>query len=231
MKKTVDTNLGITIILIISSLFLVCDFFYIGNELGWDLGFNSNSSNSIDNNIDNNNAVTEDFYEADDDILILGNEMYDKAGKFLFHPEFDVLSDDNGDVKFIKSETGEFVQTSNWQKGIYFKVVSGIDEYKNLFTDNFLNTIFVSSNGEYFSDVTPSGGRGTNIYYIDTVLSIVSHDDNRIVYEAKSYYYNNGDDMINRIPMSDSNCDVKTNTFEMIKENDVWKVSEFTLAY
>ena len=226
LKKNVDTNLGITILLMVSSLLVIFDFIYIGNELGWDLGFNSKNDNSGSNVF----VGEEELYKTEDDILLLGNEMYDRASRFSFHPEFVVLSDDNGDVKFIKSDSGEFVVTDDWQQGIFFKVVSGIDEYKNLFTENMLNKMFIYSDDEYYSDMTPSGGRGANIYYKDTILSIVLHDDNRIVYDAKSYYID-GEEVDNSVSMDDSNSEIKTNTFELIKENGIWKVNDFTLAY
>lgn len=226
-KKNVDTNLGITILLMVSAIFVLVDFIYIGNELGYDFGFDRKNNNSDSNIV----VGEEELYKTEDDILLLGNEMYDRASRFSFHPEFVVLSDDNGDVKFIKSDSGEFVVTDDWQQGIFFKVVSGIDEYKNLFTENMLNKMFIYSNGDYYSDMTPSGGRGENIYYIETILSIVSSSDSEIVYKADSYYYTDDDDMTNRMPKTESNSEVKTNAFKLVKENDIWKVSEFTLAY
>lgn len=226
LKKNVDTNLGITILLMVSAIFVLIDFIYIGNELGYDFGFKSKKSDDSSFVIE-----TEDIVMDDDYILLMGNEMYDKASRLMFHPNFGVLSDENGDVKFIKSETGEFVQTSDWQQGIYFKVVSGIEEYESFLASELFNKTFSSYNGEFYSDVTPSGGRGANIYYIDTILSIVSNSDTEIVYNADSYYYTGNDNMLDGMPKSDSNSEVKTNTFKIVKENDIWKVSDFTLAY
>lgn len=225
LKKNIDTNLGITILLMFSALLVLADFIYIGNELGNDLGFKkkSNTTSFV--------IETEDNTLTEDRILLMGNEMYDRVSRLLFHPEFGVLTDDDGDVKFIKSESGEFVQTSEWQQGIYFKVVSGIEEYQNVLADDLFNRTFASYNGEFYSDVTPSGGRGGNIYYIETVLSLVSSSDSEIVYSADSYYYTDNDDMLNGMPKSDSNSEVKKNVFKLVKENDNWKVSEFTLAY
>ena len=61
MKKNVDTNLGITIILVISALFVICDFIYIGNELGWDLGFKSRkNSNNVVEKIDVGTQIISD---------------------------------------------------------------------------------------------------------------------------------------------------------------------------
>lgn len=227
-KKNVDTNLGITIILMFSALLIIFSFLIMGYELGWDFGYPKRGSKTVIND------KTDNYNEkkmTDEEALIIGNELYEKASKLSFHPNFTVLSNDGEDVKYVKDENGNFVVSDEWGQGIYFKVVEGIDEYKNLFSENLLLNMFSLNNGEYYSSITPSGGRGSNIYYADTVLSVLSVNENEIVFNADSYYYINYEDVLNNVSKDETDCDVKSNVFKLIKDNDVWKVDVFTLAY
>lgn len=58
-KKNINTNLGITIILVFAALFTIVDFYIVGSELD-GYPFNELSGNTNSNTINNNNPVIED---------------------------------------------------------------------------------------------------------------------------------------------------------------------------
>ena len=58
-KKNINTNLGITIILVFAALFTIIDFYIVGSELD-GYPFNELSGNTNSNTINNNNPVIED---------------------------------------------------------------------------------------------------------------------------------------------------------------------------
>lgn len=58
-KKKVDTNLGITIILVFAALFTIVDFYIVGSELD-GYPFNELSNNVVDNSSVNDDTVVED---------------------------------------------------------------------------------------------------------------------------------------------------------------------------
>ena len=58
-KKNINTNLGITIILVFSALFVIIDFYVIGAYMD-GYPFNELSGNTNSNTINNNNPVIED---------------------------------------------------------------------------------------------------------------------------------------------------------------------------
>lgn len=64
-KKKVDTNLGITIILVFAALFTIVDFYIVGSELD-GYPFNELSNNVVDNSSVNDDTVVEDKEDADE---------------------------------------------------------------------------------------------------------------------------------------------------------------------
>lgn len=66
------------------------------------------------------------------------------------------------------------------------------------------------------------GGRGSNIYYQDTDLELISYEGNTAVFNAISHYTD---------PETGEPQEDKINTFTIINCDGVWKTSEFTLPY
>lgn len=105
LKKNVDTNLGITILLMVSAIFVLIDFIYIGNELGWDLGYPKNNSNYksevlIDNNsiVDDDNMIDVTEKENSEYLLQVYNSRYKKNVDSIFkfdQYKFHIIVDKN----------------------------------------------------------------------------------------------------------------------------------------
>lgn len=95
------------------------------------------------------------------------------------------------------------------------------DEYCEVFAEiapEFSEKYFEENGKVYCRD----GGRGGNIYYKGTELILVSSDDNKASFTAVSHYAD---------PETNEPMDSRSYDFEMIKDNEVWKTSVFTLPY
>lgn len=224
-KKNVNTNLGITILLMAGTILVLAFFLVMSYELNDGFLFTRKTD---DTNIPSSEGVIDIM--DNDTALEIGNEKYVLACDLLFHPIFTVETDNNSDVKYIL-DNDNFVVTSEWQKGIYFKVSSGIEFYTNIFSNNMMNQLFKYSNGNYYSDTTPSGGRGKRIDYISTDLNVVEISDNSILFDAVSSYYTNTDDIINDVSIEDAEIKTESNLFEIVLNNGEWKVNNFTIPY
>jgi len=84
-KKSINTNLGITIILMFSALLVICSFLIIGYELNWDFGYPKGNSNYkseilIDDNsiVDDDNMIDVTKNENSDYLLQVYNSRYKK---------------------------------------------------------------------------------------------------------------------------------------------------------
>lgn len=231
-KKNVNTNLGITIILVFAALFVIIDFYVICSHID-GYPFNELSGNTTNNTINENNTfIKEDVVDIIDEAtaIKIGNEKYNLASDLLFYPGFTVETDNDSDVKYI-IDNNIFVVTSEWQQGIYFKVFSGIEKYLDVFSGDMMNQLFEYSNGAYYSDMTPSGGRGKRIDYISTELKVIEITDNSLLFDAVSSYYANTEDMINGVSVDDAEIVTESNLFELVLNNGEWKVNNFTIPY
>ena len=248
-KKNVDTNLGITIILVFAALFTIVDFYVIGSELD-GYPFNDLSDSVVYNDESNNtNTVVEDnkIYDSEllseEEALKIGNELYKKAGEIFIRRggsiEMENVSDDiRGSVGYKKNDDNSFSRVDDnsffYNNKDYYRyvklVISDVTDIlsSKLFIDFCNDFEIIKYNNEYFRI---EGDRGSNMLYGGTELNVISISNDKIVYDAVSSYYLNADDVFNHVSISEAQIEKKNNKFELILENGSWKVNEFTMPY
>ena len=218
MNKDVNTNVGILIFLMSAIILVLADFVVIGHEL-----YNKHSINDekiIYKNVENNSDIL-----TDQEAIAIGNELYDKVSLVFIHRGIDVEEN----VYYRKNTDGSFVVSTEFDNDnpAYEKLI--INNVKELLTEKLFNEFCVmydifEYNGDYYR---VGASRGRDESYIDTKLEVVSITENIISFKAISSYYVNLAERQN----PDAQIEYKNNIFSLFKENNSWKVSEFTLAY
>ena len=178
---------------------------------------------------------------ANEEALYIGNDLYNKITEVYIHHGGNVEKNvnSNGDVKLIyykKNDDGSFsVSESNNFNGTreipYVKLI--INDFRFIISDDmfsdFCSEFSISEyDGNYYR---ADGDRGSIFGYAGTELKVVSISNEKLVFDAVSSYYMNYEDAVNSVPISEAQIQTKTNKFELIFENGIWKVNKFTMAY
>ena len=80
----------------------------------------------------------------------------------------------------------------------------------------------ISVNNSYYTE-EEAEAKGTDITYVKTLdLGVISIDEEKIIFQSISEYDNDEDG---------ENTYIKVYYFTIVKKNDSWLVSEFTLPY
>lgn len=145
------------------------------------------------------------------DIQQIGEELYDKAchtiWSYVFDCPYELDYEDTYEnaVRVVGKDS----------------LADVLEDYNKVFTGDRpeLQEKYISTqNALYCYD----GGRGANIYYQDTNLELVSFEGDTAVFNAVSHYA----DPETFEPMED-----EVYTFVIVRTNDEWRVSDFTLPY
>ena len=241
-KKNIDTNLGITIILVFAALFTIIDFYIVGSELD-GYPFNDLSDEVV---IEDKDTVVEDDNKGDvllsnEEALTIGNELYEKVGKiYINHGGLvetynsdgvnkPVYYNENSDGSFSRVDYSFFYD--NKDSYPYLKLV--ISDVKNILSnDKFDDFCLEFSIVKYLDNYyRVDGDRGSNLLYGGTQLKVVSISKDKIVFDADAYYYINSEDALNSVPLFETESEIKSNIFELTYENETWKVNEFVMPY
>lgn len=231
-KQKIDTNLGITIILIFAALFTIIDFYVVGAHIdGYPFDdFNRNTENKVDEG----KGVA---LLSEEEAIEIGKELYDKASEVYIHRGYEEEPNNSGQAIFyIKNSDGSFSLAGtdyfyNNKEYPYEKLA--VDKIKKVLSDdNFKYFCSKFSIEEYQGDYYKiAGDRGSNMMYTGTELKTVSISKNKIVFNAVSTYLLNFEDAFSDIPVSELKTESKSEEFEIVLENGFWRVNTFTLAY
>lgn len=226
-KQKVDTNLGITVILVFAALFTIIDFYVVGAHLD-GYPFNDFSSSEEGKSV----ALL-----SEEEAIEIGKELYDKASEVYIHRGYEEEPNNSGQAIFyIKNSDGSFSIAGtdyfyNNKEYPYEKLA--VDKIKKVLSDDnfkyFCSKFSIEEyQGEYYKI---AGDRGSDMTYTGTELKIVSISENKIVFNAVSTYLLNFEDAFSDIPVSELETESKSEEFEIVLENGSWKVNAFTLAY
>lgn len=167
------------------------------------------NSISIENDIENEVATSDDNIISNDEAYELGKDMYNKIVNFSY-------------------EEGE----SNAEDGM--SEILNISELKKITTEDVFKTYLTEAeiavekadDGSYWN----VGARGTDISYLDYwTIEVKNISENKINYEVTEFYVKNSEDYGKDISeLNNDELIMETNKFALVKENSIWKVSEFT---
>jgi hypothetical protein len=148
------------------------------------------------------------------DVSAIAQAQFEKSCKvqwdFLVNCPYNLdYSVENGDGKY--RITDESIKTVDDVVNKYCEVFETVDSaiYEK-YSDG--------ADGVYCLD----GGRGSNIFYVDTTLEFVSQSDTEAVFKAVSHYADSE---------TGEQEDDKINDFVMVNVDGVWKTRTFTLPY
>lgn len=232
-KKNVNTNLGITLILIFAALFTIIDFYVIGSHID-GYPFNDISGNTVnsDANVDEKVNDENDKLLSEDEALKIGNDLFEKMGEYSIERGPKEFDSNEKIVGYIKNDDGSFSTVDNSNGlALYFKLDK--DKLGLIATEDYIMDYcnindFVLYNGEYYGI---SGDRGSNISYIDTKLEVIQNFNDSIVFNAISAYFTDFSYHEGLLSMEEAPKEYKTNTFRIVKEAGEWKISEFHEVY
>lgn len=186
------------IIIVLLSIILIIVLIFVGYFV-WK------SNHKIEEQTSNNNnaiMTNEEAYE-------LGKKMYDKIVNFSYKEGKHNSTNGMSEILNI-SELKEFTTENVLQK--YLKTTETAVEKSN--------------DGSYWG----IGGRGTDISYLNHwTIKVINISENEIKYEVTESYikdFENYEKSINEL--NPDEIENKTNKFTIIKENNIWKISEFT---
>lgn len=232
-KKDVNTNLGITIILVFAALFTIVDFYVIGAHMD---GYPFNDINGTvagDKKVVENNDVVEeeDVIEEEDvvdktilseeEALNIGDELYKKASQSYYG-----IYEKKGDgleYAYYSKLQDDFFQSD--ELGHYRKLL--LDDMRKVFSSEMFDNLYyiknayyiVGSDNNYYMEALSVGGNPT---YIDSKLSIIDIHSDVIMFNVSSYY---------NVEDYDDLDEIRESKFSIKKENGEWKVSNFTLPF
>lgn len=231
-KQKIDTNLGITVILVFAALFTIVGFYVVGAHID-GYPFDEFSRNT-EGKADESKGVA---LLSEEEAMKIGEELYDKASAIYFHRGYEEEPNDSGQAIFyIKNSDGSFSAADtdyfyNTNEYPYEKLA--VDKIKKVLSnDNFKYFCSKFEIEEYQGDYYKIGGdRGSDLMYTGTELKIVSISENKIVFNAISTYLLKFEDAFGDVPVSELETEDKSEEFEIILENGSWKVNSFILAY
>lgn len=228
MKRTSKIILGLSIVLVIILIGgLVVGFIkdreYLNNKISelQNKILNVTDTECIIEKNDSENNLIKNEVLSESEALKLGNEMYKKAEESYNG----LLLDVDHNKKFLGKDLG----WNNKEEGIYYCKVSkdSINKLTNILTDTALKDCLdkqgiICIDNNYYTDDCASA-KGGDITYVKTLgLGVVSIDEEEIIFQSISEYDNDEDG---------ENTYIKSYYFTLVKNNDSWLVSEFTLPY
>ena len=190
------------------------------------------------NKHDNNAA----YSLTEEEALIIGNELFERVGSIYLHRGGSVEKkvDHNGNIQLVfyrKNADGSIiVSDSNNYSGKnddvpYVRLI--VDDILEILSKKLFNEFCKEFNIFKYNDsyYKVDGDRGSVFGYIGTELKFLSASKNKLLFNAVSSYYLNSDDVIKEVPISDAEIESRTNIFELIYEDNSWKVNKFTMPY
>lgn len=197
-----------------------------------DKGYNTNevikeqsNKNTIEQVSTNNKKETISSEQA----LLIGKEKYKKAEEY-----YSGIKDLGESIKVGVGEAKK-VLCINDIKELFSK--NKFDKFIGKITDeseNFNNLL--EKDGEYYRTDSAAGGVQSYLYTDD--LTIKSIDENKIIFEVKSYYLVNDEPYLSNIDPKEyvktaakDKIETKANEFIIIKENGNWKVDYYVLPF
>lgn len=234
LKKNVNTNLGITIILVFAAIFTIVSFYIVGAYMD-GYPFNELSGNIVDNSdnvIEDSDLDSNEALLSEQEALAIGNYLYEKAAKSYYGIyETEGFSESSGPqyVYYTMNDDSSFSIDEN---GGYRKLL--VDDMKAVFTYEMFEKLYYIKNAYYIVGIDnnyymESLGVGGNPTYVESKLSIDSIENDTIVFNVNSYY--DYSDYVNELDSKDDVIKVETSKFTLEKEDGKWKVSEFTLPF
>ena len=161
--------------------------------------------------------------------LLIGKEKYKKAEEYYSGIK------DLGEFIQVGVGEGRKVLCINDIKDLFSK--NKFDKFTRKIADeseNFNNLL--EKDGEYYRIDTGVGGIQSYLYTDD--LTVKSIDENKIVFEVKSYYLVNDEPYLSNMDpkeyvktVSKDKIETKVNEFTIIKENGKWKVDYYVLPF
>lgn len=245
-KKNINTNLGITIILVFAALFTIIDFYAISAEIeGYP--FNELSGNTVNSNDDDTVVEDKEVVEksiiknentdsngllSEEKALNIGMALFDKMGGYYLGNGPKEVDSNGRIVGYIKNDDGSFSVTDN-SDGLapYFKLDK--EKLRMIATEDYIRDYyivndFVYFNGEYYK---VNGDRGSDISYYDTELKIIQNSADTIIFDAVSSYFSDFSYHDGLVSAEDAPKEYKTNAFRIVMEDGEWKISEFHKVY
>lgn len=170
---------------------------------------------------------------SNEQALLIGKEKYKKAEQYYSRLK----------------ELGESIQVEYKGQNVNASKVLSIKDIKDLFTknkfDKYIRKVkdesenynsLLEKGGEYYRLDTDMGGVLSYLYTDD--LTVKSIDENKIVFEAKSYYLVNDEPYLSNVNPKEyvktapkDKIEIKTNKFTIVKENGDWKVDYYVLPF
>lgn len=231
VNKEINTTLGITIFLMAATFLILIDFFIISREIDHvdvpDTGKKVVEKADNDNNTsvnDKSNVLTEQ------EALAIGNDLYKKAGNMFVHRGLNVEVDENSQsVLYRRNDDDSFIASTDFDNDHheYEKLI--ISDVTDLLSEKMFSEFcskyeIIKYQDSYYRI---AASRGANESYNSTELKVLSISSDVIVFDAVSSYF------VNPAERFSDNAELRYESanFELKKENNFWKVNEFTLAY
>lgn len=225
INKEVNTSAGITIFLLAATFLIFISFFIISRNVD-HIGDVHVSKKNVERIEEKNdvNVLTEQ------EALTIGNDLFVKVSDIFVNRGLNVEKDSNSQsVYYRRNADDSFVVSSDFdnENHEYEKII--ISDVKDLLTDDMFNEFcsmfdVIKYQDDYYRMV---GFGSANISYKETELNVISITEDNIVFDAVSSYYVSLEESDN----PDDEFVYKNNKFELKKENNSWKVSEFFLPY
>ena len=193
----------------------------------------SEETNKDDSNIDLDNEDDEldedaEIEVSEDEMLpsVYNKELTEKEGlevaKYLYDKGIGTWTCgfDLDLEHYIEGPDGyELYLVTNWEK-LRQNFTSNAQIFKQIGKDNSysVDELVVEKDGKYYSE---DCGIGTNIYYRETTLKFISHNDETMKFKANSAYCEDDSEL------PDDNCKtyIKENDFILEYENGRWRIS------
>ena len=190
-KKNVNTNLGITIILVFSALLTVIGFYIVGAHLdGYpfnELNETIDNSNSVVEDKDNSFVDDENGSAVDVENSILVYDYYKE--NLVVDKEFKVRSTNYNvyiDGKIIKLNDKEVFKTNDFVKKVYIiKDIVGIEISKD--NSDKSNLVFVDFDGNVIKSVNDVVNFKVHNFYIFYEFNNHVNDDSNVIYKMRLY--------------------------------------------
>lgn len=196
-------------IFILIAILLIVVWFQFFHDNFFDESNEKKANVYVNNRIMNNYATEENKKNTDnkDMAISVGEAMYIKMANFNF--EFGDFNVEQGATEVLNIEELKEFATGN--------------AFENFIKDYGIEK---DDNGKYW-DI---GDRGSDIMYLNHhEMEIKRATDEKIEFTIIEYYAKNADDInIGYQNLTSDQIEMRRNKFTIIRENNAWKVSEYT---
>lgn len=212
MKKRVNSNVGILIILLFSLICFFLDYSFVSDKIGADNFFIDFINGKRDE------VKIEYSVLSNEEALSVGSNLYDLICDYYsyYGP---VIYDGNGkNIYFVKDDKGMFSVFTGEGYSVSRYSRLDVNKLKMYTSSNFVDSYisknnFVYFNGNYYHKSYP---RAIDSSYVDTKLEVVSISSDELLFNAISSY---------------NSSNVKTDRFRVINSDGYWVIDEFIMPY